>query len=56
MLPRDTYSDEMVGKGFRLVGLLAVAALGAWWGRLIAHSKKPAAEGRWRELTDDELS
>jgi len=33
--------------------LAALAAVGVWWGRLIAHSKDPALEGRWREISDD---
>lgn len=31
-------------------GALALAAATGWWLRMIAHSKKPPAEGRWREL------
>jgi len=34
----------------RTVGGLAVAAVAGWWLRMLAHSKKPPAEGHWREL------
>jgi hypothetical protein len=27
-----------------------------WWLRLLAHSKQPPAEGRWKELSLDEPS
>lgn len=40
----------MIGKLGRIVAILIGAALVAWWGRLITHSKVPPPEGRWREL------
>ena len=39
----------------RLVVLMVLAALGAWIGRLVAHSKVPQPEGRWREIDPEEL-
>ena len=39
----------------RLVVLLLLAALGTWIGRLVAHSKVPQPEGRWREISPEEL-
>ena len=39
----------------RLVALLFLAVLGAWIGRLMAHSKVPQPEGRWREIDPQEL-
>ncbi len=34
----------------KAVGALALAALIAWWLRLLAHAKVPPPEGRWLEL------
>lgn len=42
-------------KFLRFVVMLALAGLGAWIGRLLAHSKVPLPEGRWREVSPDEL-
>lgn len=42
-------------KLLRLLLLLALAGLGAWLGRLMAHSKVPLPEGRWREVSPQEL-
>ena len=39
----------------RWLGVAAGAVLGLWWGRLIAHSKTPPPEGRWREVKPEEL-
>jgi hypothetical protein len=39
------------------VALVAVlGGLAAWWARLAAHGKVPPPEGRWREITEDDLS
>jgi hypothetical protein len=40
----------MIGRLGRMAAIVVGAALGAWWVRLIAHSKVPPPEGRWREL------
>ena len=42
-------------KPLRLVVTLMLIALGVWVGRLMAHSKVPQPEGRWREITPEEL-
>ena len=42
-------------KFVRFVSLLGLAAIGAWIGRLVAHSKVPPPEGRWREVSLGEL-
>ena len=34
----------------RLAGLAALLILAALWGRVLAHSKLPPPEGRWREI------
>jgi hypothetical protein len=39
----------------RLLGLAVLVALSVWLGRLVAHSKLPPPEGRWRELDDAAL-
>lgn len=39
----------------RLVFWLLVIGLGVWIGRLMAHSKVPPPEGRWREIAPEEL-
>jgi hypothetical protein len=39
----------------RFAGLLFATGLGVWLGRLIAHSKVPPPEGRWREIPPEEL-
>ncbi|MDP9067707.1 MAG: hypothetical protein M3N53_05060 [Actinomycetota bacterium] len=38
----------------RLMGVAAVGGLAAWWLRLLAHSKRAPAEGRWQELQLDD--
>ncbi|MDQ3620584.1 MAG: hypothetical protein M3391_10770 [Actinomycetota bacterium] len=43
----------MAAKVVRTLVFAALAAVGVWWGRLIAHSKDPAPEGHWREVPDD---
>lgn len=45
-----SYSGVMPGRGIKSVAGLAIAAVVTWWLRLLAHSKKPPAEGHWREL------
>jgi hypothetical protein len=40
----------------RLIGTLAGVGIAAWLGRLLAHAKRPAPEGRWRELDLNEQS
>jgi hypothetical protein len=40
----------MIGRVGRLAVIVLGVALGAWWGRLLAHSKVPPPEGRWSEL------
>ena len=42
-------------KLIRLIVLLLIAGLGAWLARLLAHSKVPQPEGRWREISPEEL-
>ena len=39
----------------RLVTALGLSLVGLWWARLRAHSKVPSPQGRWREVTEDEL-
>jgi hypothetical protein len=39
----------------RLILLALLAAVGAWIGRSIAHSKVPQPQGRWREIDPEEL-
>jgi hypothetical protein len=39
----------------RLLFVLTLIALGVWIGRLMAHSKIPPPEGRWREIGPEEL-
>jgi hypothetical protein len=34
----------------KLAAVLLGAGLLAWFGRLLAHAKRPAPEGHWREL------
>jgi hypothetical protein len=46
----------MASKIVRILGLAGLALVGAWWGRLKAHSKVPPPEGHWREVQEDELS
>lgn len=46
----------MATRMLRLCGLVLLAALGLWLGRLVAHSKLPPPEGRWRELDDSVLA
>jgi hypothetical protein len=43
-------------KVVKLVALIVAAVAGGWWARLAAHSKRPPAEGVWREISDAELS
>jgi len=40
----------------RAAGLVIGAGVGVWLGRLIAHSKVPPPEGRWREIPPEELT
>jgi hypothetical protein len=40
----------------RLLAVVAGSALAVWWGRAVAHGKKPPPEGRWREISDESLS
>ena len=39
----------------RLIVFVVLAGIGAWIGRLVAHSKVPLPEGRWREIDPEEL-
>ena len=39
----------------KLAVLLFLTAVGAWIGRLLAHSKVPQPEGRWREIDVSDL-
>ena len=43
--------DDLLGNRLRVIGLIVVAGLAAWWARNAAHSKLPQPEGRWREVT-----
>ncbi|HEY7875643.1 MAG TPA: hypothetical protein VIG64_11045 [Actinomycetota bacterium] len=40
----------------RVVSVVVVGGAVAWWARLKAHGKVPPPEGRWREVTEDDLS
>lgn len=40
----------------RPIILVLLAGLGAWLARLLAHSKVPQPEGRWREIGPEELT
>jgi hypothetical protein len=42
-------------KLIRLFFWVLVIGLGVWVGRLMAHSKVPPPEGRWREIAPEEL-
>ena len=46
----------MLVKLLRFLSLLALGAVGLWWGRLMAHSKVPPPEGRWREVGEQSLT
>ncbi|HZA39604.1 MAG TPA: hypothetical protein VFA00_03165 [Actinomycetota bacterium] len=46
----------MARRFLRAVGLAIGAGVGIWLGRLIAHSKVPPPEGKWREIPPEELS
>jgi hypothetical protein len=48
--------ETVITKATRLTGYLLVAGMAVWLGRLFAHSKTPPPEGRWREVTEAELS
>jgi hypothetical protein len=50
------YSQGMLKRTFRVVAVLLLGGLAGWWARLAAHSKVPPPEGRWREITEDDLS
>jgi hypothetical protein len=45
----------MLAKGSRVLAFVVLGAVGVWWGRLVAHSKVPPPEGRWREVSEDSL-
>ena len=40
----------------RLVALVILGFVMLWWARLLTHAKVPPPEGRWREITDEELT
>jgi hypothetical protein len=40
----------------RMAAIVLLGGLAAWWARLFAHSKVPPPEGRWREISEDDLS
>jgi hypothetical protein len=42
-------------KLFRMLSWIGLGALGVWIGRLAAHSKEPSPEGRWREISEEDL-
>jgi hypothetical protein len=46
----------MLKRMTRVALFALLGGLAAWWARLLAHSKVPPAEGRWRELSDDDLT
>jgi ABC-type xylose transport system permease subunit len=46
----------MARRLLRAAGLVIGAGVGVWLGRLIAHSKVPPPEGKWREIPPDELA
>jgi hypothetical protein len=46
----------MLKRVTRAVGVVLVGGLVAWWARLFAHSKVPPPEGRWREISEDDLT
>ncbi|HET7482166.1 MAG TPA: hypothetical protein VFK89_04830 [Actinomycetota bacterium] len=45
-----------MAKTSRLFAWAVVLGAATWWARLLAHSKQPEPEGRWRELTTEELA
>ncbi|MDQ4057921.1 MAG: hypothetical protein M3124_02230 [Actinomycetota bacterium] len=45
----------MLAKLIRFVSLALLGGIGLWWGRQVAHSKKPPPQGRWREIPESEL-
>jgi hypothetical protein len=46
----------MLKRAMRVVVVLVLGGLAGWWARLAAHSKVPPPEGRWREITEDDLA
>jgi hypothetical protein len=40
----------------RIVAVVLLGGVAAWWARLKAHGKVPPPEGRWREITEDDLT
>ncbi len=46
----------MLAKTVRLLSAVLFGAIGVWWGRQVAHSKTPPPQGRWREISEAELS
>jgi hypothetical protein len=46
----------MLAKVIRLMGAALLGAIAVWWGRQVAHSKTPPPQGRWREISETELS
>jgi hypothetical protein len=46
----------MVRTAARIVGVVLLGGIAAWWARLKAHGKVPPPEGRWKEITEDDLS
>ena len=47
---------RMMAKLGRLLGFMGLGLAVAWWTRLKAHSKTPPPEGRWREVSEEELA
>ncbi len=50
---QEHYSHAM--RVIRIAGVVVLAAFGAWIARLMAHSKVPHPEGRWREIDLDDF-
>ncbi len=48
------YSEPMLARVVRLAGAALTGAAAVWFARLLAHSKVPPPEGRWRELRDED--
>ena len=52
---RTAEGTDVLRRIGKLLTLALLAAAGAWWGRLRAHSAVPRPEGRWKEIDPGDL-